>query len=321
MQITIAATLLLALLASGSTNADVPQAPKANAPLVPHIEEPWWTVARDPDLGELSKPDQQPVDFSIWQAADGTWQLWSCIRGTKAPGKTRLFHSWEGATLTDSDWTPKGIAMQADSAFGETAGGLQAPYVTRHDDRYLMFYGDWEHICLAESADGKVFKRRLAAGKSGMFSEGDRNNTRDPMVTFADGTWRCYYTAYPGGHGAVYCRTSEDLVNWSHSKTVAYGGSAGTGPYSAECPFVVKQGSGYYLFRTQHYGENPQTRVYYSTDASDFGTECGKADSHLVCTLPVAAPEIIYHDGQYYIACLLPSLKGIRIARLTWAAP
>ena len=35
-------------------------------------------------------------------------------------------------------------------------------------------------------------------------------------------------------------------------------------------------------------------------------------------TLPVAAPEIIEHEGQTYIASLLPSLKGIRIAKLEW---
>jgi len=41
-------------------------------------------------------------------------------------------------------------------------------------------------------------------------------------------------------------------------------------------------------------------------------------DRFLVGTLPVAAPEIIEYDGQTYIASLLPSLKGIRIAKLEW---
>ena len=63
---------------------------------------------------------QQVVDFGIWQAADGSWQLWSCIRGTKERGNTRLFHRWEGAQLTHSAWSPKGIALQADPALGET---------------------------------------------------------------------------------------------------------------------------------------------------------------------------------------------------------
>ncbi len=98
----------------------------AQRPL-PRIEGPWWTVAGNPDLGELNSPKQQVVDFAVWQAADGTWQLWACIRQTKCAGKTRLFYRWEGKRLTDPDWTPGGIALQADPKYGETAGGLQAP--------------------------------------------------------------------------------------------------------------------------------------------------------------------------------------------------
>jgi hypothetical protein len=40
--------------------------------------------------------------------------------------------------------------------------------------------------------------------------------------------------------------------------------------------------------------------------------------AHFVCTLPVAAPEILNYQGQTFIAALLPSLKGIQITRLIW---
>ena len=83
--------------------------------LMPQIDGEWWQIAGNPDLGPLTSEEQQPVDFSIWQAADGTWQLWSCIRHTKCGGKTRLFFRWEGNNLTDKDWRPIGIAMQADN--------------------------------------------------------------------------------------------------------------------------------------------------------------------------------------------------------------
>ena len=69
------------------------------------------------------------------------------LRDTAAPGKTRLFYRWQGAKLTDKDWQPMGIAMEADPGFGETEGGLQAPFVMKHNSEYLMFYGDWDHIC------------------------------------------------------------------------------------------------------------------------------------------------------------------------------
>ena len=102
----------------------------------PSIEGDWWQVAGNPDLGELSSEDQQPVDFGIWQAADGTWQIWSCIRQTKEKGNTRLFYRWEGKKIEQPNWEPKGIAMRGDTLLGEAAGGLQAPYVIRYNDKY-----------------------------------------------------------------------------------------------------------------------------------------------------------------------------------------
>jgi hypothetical protein len=127
--------------------------------------------------------------------------------------------------------------------------------------------------------------------------------------------WHCYYTAFPGRKGAVYCRTSPDLRTWSESTIVAFGGSATEGPYSAECPHTVRYGGHYYLFRTQRYGRSAQTSVYCSPDPRQFGVN---DDRYLVCRLPVAAPEIILHDGKWYMAALEPGLDGIRIARLAW---
>lgn len=293
----------------------------AIAPLVPRLVGDWWTIAGDPDLGPLTTPNQQPVDFGIWRAADGTWQLWSCIRGTKESGKTRLLYRWEGAQLMDTNWTPKGIAMQADPGLGETQGGLQAPYVIRHNGRFWMFYGDWVNICLATSTDGKTFTRhRNADGKPQLNVAGkiDRDrNTRDPMARRIAGQWHCYYTAHPNRKGFDYVRTSDDLLNWSEERVVAAGGKSGDGPYSAECPFVVEPQPGHlYLFRTQAYGKKAQTMVYHSTDAFDFGIN--NDAEHYVTTLPVAAPEVFEHDGQWFMAALLPSLKGIQIRRMEW---
>jgi hypothetical protein len=290
---------------------------QAAGPPVPEISGDWWTVAGDPDLGPLTSPRQQPVDFAIWQAADGTWQLWSCIRNTQAPGKTRLFHRWEGKSLTETNWTPMGIAMEADPGLGETEGGLQAPYVFKVGDTYQMVYGDWEHICLATSKDGKQFARQdVKGGRPALFTDGIGTNTRDPMAIQIGDRWHCYYTAYPNRQGAVYCRTSSDLREWTEPTTVAFGGKAETGPSSAECPFVVRYRDAYYLFRTQRYGKDAQSCVYRSTDPMNFGLNQDRR--FLIGTLPVAAPEIVLHDGRYYVAALRPDLKGIQIAQLRW---
>lgn len=81
---------------------------------MPVIDGQWWQVAGNPMDHEYATETQQPVDFAVWQAADGTWQLWSCIRGTSIGGRSRLFYRWEGEELTDSNWEPMGIAMEAD---------------------------------------------------------------------------------------------------------------------------------------------------------------------------------------------------------------
>ncbi|UCD28845.1 MAG: family 43 glycosylhydrolase [Planctomycetota bacterium] len=289
-------------------------------PMVPRMVGGSWTVAHNPDLGKYSSPKQQPVDFGVWQAADGTWQLWSCIRHTKCGGNTRLFYRWEGQNLTDPDWKPMGIAMEADPKYGESPGGLQAPHVIKIDGVYHMFYGSWTTICLSRSTEGKKFTRWLYPnGKANMFTEGPTAGTRDPMIIRIDDKWYCYYTAAHGEKGSrkgsVYCRTSTDLRNWSNSKIVAFGGQAGTGPTQAECPHVVKHRGYYYLFRTQRYGPKSKTSIYRSKDPMDFGIN---DDKYLICTMPIAAPEIIFHNHECYIAHLLPNLKGIQINRLTW---
>jgi hypothetical protein len=84
------------LLLSVRTNVAAPPV------MMPRVAGEWWTVANDPDLGAYTATNQQPVDFGVWQATDGTWQLWSCIRNTRCAGVTRLFHGWEGRRLTDT---------------------------------------------------------------------------------------------------------------------------------------------------------------------------------------------------------------------------
>lgn len=288
---------------------------------VPQIDGPWWQVAGNPMDHKYATDKQEPVDFAVWQAADGTWQLWSCIRHTTAGGeggKTRFFYRWEGRRLTDPDWQPLGIAMEGDPAYGETPGGLQAPHVIRIDDTWHMFYGDWVNICHATGRDGKTFTRVVQAnGKTGMFSEGPDVNTRDIMLLPHAGKWYAYYTCHPNRQGMDCVRTTSDFQHWSDSTVVAFGGQAGTALWSAECPHVVKRGdNNFYLFRTQSYGK-PKTSIYYSHDPTRFGIN--QDDKYLLCTLPVAAPEIILHDGQYYVAALNEgTLDGIRIARLKW---
>ncbi|MHC4443296.1 MAG: hypothetical protein ACYTF1_04485 [Planctomycetota bacterium] len=286
---------------------------------MPVVDGEPWSITGNPDLGKYTAKRQQPVDFGVWQAADGTWQLWSCIRHTKCGGNTRLFYRWEGKKLTDGDWKPMGIAMEAKPELGETIGGMQAPHVVKHKGLYWMAYGDWVNICFATSKDGKNFKRVIQAnGKTGVFSEGPLDNTRDAMLIKIDDLWYCYYTASDGlkRNGYVFCRTSPDLKRWSHSSVVMTGGVAGLHPWSAECPHVIEVEAGLYcLFRNQRYGPKAVFTVYCSDNPLHFGIN---NDENRVCTMPYAAPEVIYHEGKYYMATLKPHLNGLQMMRLKW---
>ena len=295
--------------------------------LIPQIEGEWWQVAGSPMDHKYATERQEPVDFAVWQAADGTWQLWSCIRKTTAGGRkgnTRFFYRWEGKSLTDTHWRPRGIAMEGDPSVGEAPGGLQAPHVIKIDKTYHMFYGDWVNICRATSKDGKSFTRVLGRnGKTGMFNEGDGEHARDPMILKVGDRYHCYYTAHSmrspakNHRGVNYCRISSDLQNWGPSTIVAEGSAYGKGPYCAECPHVVylPESKHYYLFNTQRYGRLQHATVFRSADPLRFGINDNRLE---VATLPIAAPEILLHEGKYYIASLMPSLKGIQIAKLKW---
>jgi hypothetical protein len=311
------ASLAIFLLACGETSpprdGGTPSEPLR---LRPVVSDDFWQIAASPDLGMYdNRPAQQPVDFGIWQASDGTWQLWSCIRGANVEGGTRLFYRWEGASLMQADWTAGGIALQSDPALGELPGCLQAPHVVRIGDEWHMVYGDCEHICHATSADGKTFERVIQpTGVTGMFGEGPGQGTRDPMLFVAASEYRVYYTA---GEGVDFVRTSSDLATWSEATVVARGGSAGIYCCAAECPFVIQPepGGDFFLFRTQRYGVDAQTSVYRSKDPFDFGVD---SDEFLVETLPLAAPEILQYQGEWFIASLRADLQGIELARLAW---
>jgi len=292
----------------------------------PRIAGDWVQIAGEPDLGRLATPKQEVVDFAIWEALDGSWQAWSCIRHTAEAGATRLFHRWQGRSPVEPGWEAMGVAMRADPSFGERLGSMQAPFVLRIDGRFWLLYTSGGRAFAALSEDGKTFARhRIDGGTFGVF---DRFATgeekviggggRDIMLLRDGARWIAYYTANPDDIGRVYARTSKDLKGWDEARVVAWGGESGTNFYSAECPFVYRLPGTpwYFLFRTQLYKTTPMTRVYRSADPFDFGLN---DDGKLVARLPVAAPELFEYQGRLHMACLMPDLKGLRTAPLEFA--
>ena len=196
---------------------------------------------------------------------------------------------------------------------------LAAAMQARGEEPFLVpvVAGEWTTVTSSPERGGLTPEKHQP-------TEGAEDNARDPFVLDIAGVSYGYYTANPGGKGAVYCRKSSDgWKTWSAAKIVAQGGQAGDGPFSAERPFVVEHSPGrFYLFRTQKNGEKTETRVYHSTDPENFGLFGKNGDAlHYVTTLPVAALEIVQRGEEWFIAVLRPDSKEQRQARLEWRAP
>jgi hypothetical protein len=297
--------------------------PLASAePGTPRIDGAWWRIAAPPQLERWAKPGVQAVDFTIFQAADGTWQLFSCIRGTAAPGKGRLLYRWQAKHLEDADWAPCGIFREADPALGQQEGLLQAPYCLRDGSRWLLFCNSAGARCL-ESKDGIAFSwAENAAGESKFFDMG-----RDLMILDqrdVDGRWYALYTdivpgKYPERQNhTVSFRSAATLDGVWSAKTdigVLTPSFAGDGyPFcEAESPFVVHRGGWYYRWE--------QMDVFASRSLSDW---TGARRTELVPgpggRRSFLAPEIVEHDGASYIGAYSydHGRSGIYLARLAW---
>lgn len=288
----------------------------AGRPRRPVVDGPWWRICEMPDLGELAGPRperQHVVDHGFIQAENGTWQLWACIRGT-AVG--RLLYRWRGDSLTDGPWERMGIAARADPAYGERVGEQEhigAPFFARFDGTYYCFYHSGS-ICLMSSRDGIHYERVLGEdGSSSLYDGGGR----DVMVLKVGDEYFSYSTvstvaADGWKRGFVIVRVTPDLKDWSDYTIVSEGGIAGGGPVSAESPFVVCLDGWFYLFRAT--SSDFCTYVYRSRTPYDFGVN---DDSKLIARLPIKAPEIVFHEGEWYIS-RLADFQGIKVARLLW---
>ena len=285
---------------------------------IPTLRGEGWRVCALPDLGALNGDAMNIVDHSFIQADDGTWQLWACMRGTK-PG--RILYRWEGRSLEQKTlWTDKGIAARADAAWGEhvaPAELIQAPFFLKHNGQYWCFYNCGE-VRAMFSDDGKNYERRRFHRDNNILTHCNGPcRGRDAMVfRDDDGKWYLYTTvsyAFDGHSGAeVIVRSSDDLAFWSDHTVVNRGGVGGSGPVSCESPFVVKHAGLYYLFRASSI--TFLTYVYCSKTPYNFGVD---HDDKLIATLPLKAPEVFEHAGQWYISDLA-DFKGIKLYKMDW---
>ena len=288
-----------------------------DAPEKPHLDGAWWRIASPPALERFATGSEQTVDFTIFPAADGTWQLISCVRNTAHPGGKRLLFRWEGKSLTDPDWTPKGIFFTSDPAIGHQEGVLQAPHGVREDGLFWLFYNSNGARAMT-SKDGKTFEH--AKNEAGGYKFFDM--PRDVMLLDNrgnDGKWYAFYTdIVPGKYAdrknhTVSCRTAPKLAGpWSDKVDlgVLSPPPAGYVFMMAESPFILSRKGWFYRFE--------QLNVFASKDPSRWS---GPATASMTGknVFEYLSPEIIEHDGRAYLAAYKDHGKGgIHVVRLGW---
>jgi hypothetical protein len=136
---------------------------------------------------------------------------------------------------------------------------IQAPHFLKWGDEFLCFYNS-NGIRVMTSRDGKTFARCGTPPDGNLlYTEGGR----DVMVLPVGGVLHAYSTiSTTDRRGNVMLRTSTDLKNWLPGRNVSEGGPGGSGPVSAESPFVVALDGYFYLFRAS--SEDGKTYVYRS---------------------------------------------------------
>jgi hypothetical protein len=254
---------------------------------IPVLHGNWFQIAENsPDVDPYNNPaaPHNACDFTIFQAADDTWQLISCIRETTYPGSTRLFYRWQTDDPLSGDWDPQGIFMTTDMSIHTVEGRLQAPHCFVEDGTYYFFYNNAGAFCMT-SPDGLNWTHHTDyQGDHKFFDMG-----RDVMIyddrTGVTGKWIAYYT-----DNGVEARTADSLEGpWSAEFQAASAGNP-------ESPFVVRRPNGDY-FRWS------QTSVYRSEDPTSFpgetatvmGPKPGISGGRY-------APEIVEINGKQYIA-------------------
>jgi hypothetical protein len=294
----------------------------------------WRIARRSPSNYEFDNGEKdEVVDFTVFQAADGTWQIIGCVRwatcpvpyDTKGQGKGRLLFRWESADLLAPDWKEMGVLLTTEDMQGvdKYAGGLlQAPYVVKDGDLYYMICNT-KTAHLLVSQDGKNWtQQKNHAGSYELFdTKGGRDITlvdnRD-----VDGKWYavlCQKTKFKAGFpGYVQYTSATNLLGpWSELTEMA------TQEYwqDVESPSVVRRGGWYYLFLQDQIFAQPNITDYFDRPIhADLNFFVGQSSGSSV--LRGIAPEIIHHKGQDYIATYNTMegkpWEGIELRPLHW---
>ncbi len=306
--------------------------------------EPWLLCGPAPllkdgtpvDMNEYNPNEKgrRTVDFTIWQDVNKLWHIWHnvLVKIPKKDGdkfqKNIVFYEQTGKGLEKefSPWTPKGISLISEEKYGDFSS-VTSPYLYKENDSYYMYYRG-ASISVLTSKDGITFIRPKLNDNiniNGLFGNEPgfpSGWARDQKVIKVKDTYYMYYMASGKKKvkedneipTAALCRTSSDpLGPWSKPKLVFWGGVAGYGMGSAECPNVVYLDGLYYLIISGDKGSH----LYCSSNPFNFGLDDDKY--HTGTRFHLDAIELIEVDGQWYILWLQNGgYKGIGISKMRW---
>ena len=289
---------------------------EVSATPTPRLGGPWIKLVGRPPLEKWATDKAEPVDFTVFRANNGHWQLISCIRHTSHPGATRLLYRWSSPELTRESWQSEGIFLSSKPEWNHAEGRLQAPFHIRDADKHFLFYNS-RGAHLLTSQDGIQFE---PVGDRAIFPMGrdvcvldDRDRT---------GQWIAYYTSpEPGINPAtrnhtIRARTAKELEGpWSETAVEIPPITPPPEGYAfvyAESPLVVKRNGFYFRFE--------QLEVFRSRDPFQWK---GPPVARLAPKDPLKrlAPEMVTHEGQDYLVAYQwrgRDPRGIYLAPLIW---
>ncbi len=286
------------------------------AQMVPRLDGSWIQLLGRPQLEKWHSPEAEPVDFAIFRADDGSWQLISCIRKTTHPGSGRLLYRWSSPELNREGWKPEGIFLSSRSEWNHAEGRLQAPFHVKDEGMHYLFYNS-RGCHLMTSKKGIVFE---PYGSQAIFPMG-----RDVCILDdreRSGKWIAYYTSpekginpATGDH-TIRARTASRLEGpWSDTAFETPPITPPPDGYKfvfAESPLVVKRGEYYYRFE--------QLSVYCSDDPLNW-EDPPVANLAPGDPLKRLAPEIATFNGRDYLLAYQwrgNDTRGIYMVPLKW---
>ena len=295
---------------------DVGSQVQSSASSTPRLDGPWIKLVGRPPLEKWASDRAEPVDFTLFQADNGRWQLIACVRHTSHPGGTRLLYRWSSPDLVAENWRADGIFLSSDPDWDHAEGTLQAPFHVFDAGRHHLFYNS-RGGHLMTSTDGIDFQ---PVGTEAIFPMG-----RDVCILDdreRSGKWIAYYTSPEKGINpatrdhTIRARTAENLEGpWSESAVEIPPITPPAKGYTfvyAESPLVVRRGGDYYRFE--------QLEVFRSDDPLKWE---GPPIARLAPRDPLKrlAPEIVTHEGRDYLVAYQwrgRDPRGIYLAPLVW---